>query len=107
MKDNQIIDDVIKFFGSQTKLATSLGLKQPAVSNWRNNRNGIGQINAQKIEIITNGKFKAIDLCPRLAEIEKLKTHTFLYKFGAIVGCTVYIFDLMTQLHFYDVRWII
>lgn len=73
MKDNQIIDDVINFFGSQAKLATSLGLKQPAVSNWRNNRNGIGQINAQKIEIITNGKFKAIDLYPRLAEIEKLK----------------------------------
>lgn len=74
MKDNQIIDDVIEFFGSQTKLAKILGLKQPAISNWRKKRNGIGHINAQKIEILTNGKFKAVDLCPRLAEIEQLKT---------------------------------
>ncbi|TWV81530.1 Cro/CI family transcriptional regulator [Moraxella sp. VT-16-12] len=72
---SKIIEDLIEHFGgTQENLATALKISQGTVTGWLNMKHGVSELNAQKIEKLTNGKFKAIDLCPRLAEIEKLKT---------------------------------
>lgn len=73
MSNSKIISDLIAHFGSQTKLANAIGVKQGAVTGWLNGKFGISESNALKIEIATDGKFRAIDLCPALAEIEQLK----------------------------------
>lgn len=69
---NPIIASVIDHFGGQAKMADLIGIGQGGISNWLNNKNGINERNALKIEKLTNGKFKAVDLCPRLKEIDDL-----------------------------------
>ncbi len=72
---NQIIQRVIAHFGSQDKLGKALDISQSAISQWLNNRCGIEPYNALKIEILTNGEFKALDLCPNAKdELDCLKT---------------------------------
>lgn len=51
-------DQVIKIFGSQAALADALGVKQPAVSNWKT-RGKIPHLQQLRIELITKGKLKA------------------------------------------------
>ena len=65
------IDQLIQHFGNQNTLAQKLGLSQGAVSQWRTDKSKISPENALKIEKITDGKFRAVDLCPRLAELDK------------------------------------
>jgi len=55
------IDQVIKHFGSQALLAEALGVKQPAVSNWKK-RGQIPHIQQLRIEHVTKGKLKATPL---------------------------------------------
>lgn len=62
---NQLIDDVIKFFGSQAKLAKALDVSQSAVSQWLNNRAKISADNAEDVEKLTGGKFTKSMLRPR------------------------------------------
>lgn len=75
---NEKVAALIKFFGNQEKLAKSIGVKQGSVTGWLNNKHGISRYNAEKIEVLTGGKFLAVDLCDKLAEhkqqLEKLKT---------------------------------
>lgn len=61
---NQLIDDVIKFFGSQAKLAKALDVSQSAVSQWLNNRAKISADNAEDVEKLTDGKFTKSMLRP-------------------------------------------
>lgn len=70
MNKDETIAKVIDFFGSQAKLAKAIGVEQGTVTGWLNRKHGINAINALKIEKATNGKFKAVDLCPKLREIE-------------------------------------
>lgn len=72
MKKNQKIADLIAKFGGQVKLGEALKVSQGTVTGWLNMKHGINSINAQKIEKLTAGEFKAVDLCPRLAEIEAM-----------------------------------
>lgn len=67
------IDALIQHYGNQELLAKALGVAQGAVSQWKTGKTAISPTNALKIEKITDGKFKAVDLCPQLIEIEKLK----------------------------------
>ncbi|MFA9487097.1 MULTISPECIES: transcriptional regulator [unclassified Moraxella] len=67
------IDALIQHYGSQELLAKALGVTQGAISQWKTGKTTISPTNALKIEKITDGKFKAVDLCPQLIEIEKLK----------------------------------
>lgn len=69
MSKNSIIADVIAEFGGQVKLAKEVGVEQGTVTGWLNNKHGMRETNALKIEKLTNGKFRAVDLCPRLAEV--------------------------------------
>ena len=68
-----IYKKIVEYFGSQVKTAELVGIKQPSVCAWLSGKAKMSAVNAQKIEKLTNGKFKAIDLCPHLAEIDNLK----------------------------------
>ncbi|OAV36044.1 hypothetical protein AO364_1212 [Moraxella catarrhalis] len=73
MKQKEIVKDLIAYFGTQTKLAEAIGVSQGTVTGWLNGTHGIRESNALKIEIVTQGQFKAIDLNPSLAKIKELK----------------------------------
>lgn len=60
MTEDQFFD-LIAHFGSQSKLAQELDVSRSAVSHWRE-RGVIPAAHAIKIEIITDGEFKAVDL---------------------------------------------
>jgi hypothetical protein len=51
---------VVKHFGSQVELANRLQIKQPAVSMWK--RRGIPLLQQLRIEVMTDGKFRAKSL---------------------------------------------
>lgn len=72
MSRNLMIERLIKHFGTQEKLAEAIKVRQGTVTGWLNNKHGISYFNARKIEKITNGEIKAIDLCPKFAELEDL-----------------------------------
>lgn len=55
-----MIDEIVTFFGGQTKLALLLGIDKAAISNWR--KEGIPPLRAIEIEKLSIGKFKAIDI---------------------------------------------
>ncbi|WP_440590608.1 transcriptional regulator [Rheinheimera fenheensis] len=61
--------DLIAYFGGQSIAAEQLGVKQPTVSGWLNGKHGMSPKTALKAERLTDGKFKAADLCPDLAEV--------------------------------------
>jgi DNA-binding transcriptional regulator YdaS (Cro superfamily) len=61
--------DLIDHFGDQTIAAEKLGVKQPTVSGWLNGKHGMSAKTALRAERLTDGKFKAADLCPELAEV--------------------------------------
>lgn len=69
----EVLLELIAEYGSQEKLARAIGVKQGTITGWIHGKHGINELNALRIEKMTNGKVKAIDLCPRLAEIEKIK----------------------------------
>lgn len=54
------IEDVLKYFESQSELARLLGLTRYSVSLWK--RDGIPPMRAIEIERLTNGHFKASDI---------------------------------------------
>lgn len=66
--------EVVNYFGNQVRTADKIGVKQPSVHAWLSGKAKMSSENALKVENLTNGKFKAVDLCPRLAEIEQIKT---------------------------------
>lgn len=72
---NQKIKEIITFFGTQQKLGSALGCSQTTVFKWLHNQMNITPLHALKIEKLTNGKFKAVELCPRLAELEQMTAH--------------------------------
>ncbi|OOS05973.1 Putative antitoxin of toxin-antitoxin system, YdaS/YdaT [Moraxella cuniculi DSM 21768] len=67
----EIIQKLINEFGTQIKLGKAIGISQSTIAGWLRLEHGISELTALKIEKITNGKFRAVDLCPRLAELDK------------------------------------
>lgn len=55
-----MIDEIVEFFGGQTKLALLLGIDKAAISNWR--KEGIPPLRAIEIEKLSDGKFKAVSI---------------------------------------------
>ena len=55
------MNDVIEYFGNQAELAKALRVDPAAVSQWVANEH-IPPRRAIEIEMLTDGKFKAIDL---------------------------------------------
>lgn len=56
------IRKVIAFFGTQKKLGDALGITNQFVSKWSTGVSNIPEIYAMKIEALTQGKFKAVNL---------------------------------------------
>lgn len=70
---NEYVSRLIEYFGGQDSLAKALNLSQSAVSQWLNQKTNMRELHARKIEKLTGGKFRAVDLCPALAEIEAME----------------------------------
>lgn len=68
-----IYRQVMEHYGTQQKMADAIGCSQTLVWRWLNGKATMPTHFALKVEKITGGKFKAVDLCPRLAEIENIK----------------------------------
>lgn len=70
MNLNSEIERLIDHFGgTQVSCGKVLGVKQATVWGWLNNRHGMDAITALKIENMTDGSFKAEDLCPKLKTV--------------------------------------
>ena len=67
--------DLVSYFGSQTETARRLGVKQPSVNAWLSGKAKMSSVTAVVAEEVTNGKFRAVDLCPQLKQsLQKAKT---------------------------------
>ena len=66
----QSYSQLVVHFGGQQKTADALGCTQPSVSAWLQGKANMSAPLALKAERITKGEFKAVDLCPALAELE-------------------------------------
>lgn len=54
------IKSLVAHFGSKSEICRQLGIERQNITQWE--RCGIPPIQAVKLEMITNGKFKAVDL---------------------------------------------
>ena len=63
-----IYKSLVAHFDGQANTAEKLGVKQGTVSGWVTGQHGMSAITATRAERVTEGKFKATDLCPSLAE---------------------------------------
>ncbi|MCU4582904.1 helix-turn-helix domain-containing protein [Acinetobacter gyllenbergii] len=70
---NNIYQRLVNHFGNQESTAKALLVKQPSVSNWVNEKKTMSERTALRAEKVTHGQFKAIDLCPALAEFNSLR----------------------------------
>lgn len=61
-----IFQELVSHFGTQTKTAEKLGVDQGTVSGWVRSKHGMSAVTALRAEAETEGKFKAVDLCPAL-----------------------------------------
>jgi len=65
--------ELVEHFGSQTLTAKALEIKQPSVKAWISGKTKMSEKIAIRAQVATNGKFKAVDLCPALKDsFEKL-----------------------------------
>lgn len=60
---------VAYFGGTQQATAEAINVRQSTVNAWLQGKHGISPITAMKIEKMTQGNFRAVDLCPSLAEV--------------------------------------
>lgn len=67
---NLEVKKLIDFYGGQVETAKELGRTQALISKLLNNKAKVSPLLALKAEKLTNGKIKAIDLCPRVKELE-------------------------------------
>lgn len=55
---------LVRHFGTQVTTAEQLGVDQTTVSGWVRGKHGMSPAVAVRAERLTNGAFKAADLCP-------------------------------------------
>ena len=60
-----ILDEIVEHFGSQSELARVLGIDRANVSMWMKDK-AMPSIHAINIEMLTDGKFKAVDIVYQL-----------------------------------------
>lgn len=56
-----MIEDIVKWFGSKSNMARTLGVDRSAVTHWVN-KGALPAYRAIQIESLTKGKFKAVDI---------------------------------------------
>lgn len=69
-----IYSELVSFLGGQVATAKALGVSQSNISGYINGRWNMSEMVALKAEKATNGKFKAVDLCPSLQNLIKSLT---------------------------------
>lgn len=57
---------LVDHFGGQENTALALKVKQPAVSGWVRGTKNMSELVAIRAQAATQGKFKAVELCPSL-----------------------------------------
>ena len=70
---NENVKQLISFFGGQTPAGDALGVSQGTVSGWLRNTHGMDAVNALKAEKISGGALVAVELCPRLKQLDEVK----------------------------------
>lgn len=65
---------LVEHFGSQKAAANALQVKQCTISGYVNGKWQMSEKVAARAQKVTDGKFKASDLCSSFKEIEKLYT---------------------------------
>ncbi|GAA0586458.1 Cro/CI family transcriptional regulator [Halomonas salifodinae] len=55
---------LVEHFDTQTNAAAALGVDQTTVSGWVRGKHGMSPAVALRAERLTEGKFKASELCP-------------------------------------------
>lgn len=65
-----------QLFSTQQEMADALCCSQPLVNKLLNGKAHMSAHIAMRAEKITDGKFKATELCPRLADLDKPKKET-------------------------------
>lgn len=60
------IKKLVDHFEDQVKTAKALGVSQSAVSQWITGASRMSALVAIRAERKTDGKFKAVDLCPEI-----------------------------------------
>lgn len=56
-----MIEQIVEWFGSKSKMARSLGVDRSAVTHWVN-KGSLPAYRAIQIEMMSNGKFRAVDI---------------------------------------------
>ncbi|MFC2996792.1 Cro/CI family transcriptional regulator [Acinetobacter sichuanensis] len=59
---------LVEHFGGQENTAKALQVRQPAVSAWVRGTRKMSELVAIRAQAVTNGEFKASELCPSLKE---------------------------------------
>ncbi|MFW2080671.1 Cro/CI family transcriptional regulator [Acinetobacter guillouiae] len=67
-------EDIVTHFGSQSSTAKALGVSQPSVYSWVKGLTEMSEKVAIRTQKVTDGKFKASDLCPSLRELEEINS---------------------------------
>lgn len=65
-------EEIVSHFGSQSSTAKALGVSQPSVYSWVKGLTEMSEKVAIRAQKVTEGKFKASDLCPSLRELEEI-----------------------------------
>jgi len=56
-----MIEEIIEWFGSKSKMAKRLGVDRSAVTHWQSKGN-LPPLRAIQVERMTGGKFRAVDI---------------------------------------------
>ncbi len=67
---NAIYRQLVEHFGTQELTAKALGVHQTTVSDWVRGKCGMGPIPAMTAEQVTDGAFRAVELCPALKRVK-------------------------------------
>lgn len=67
-------EEIVSHFGSQSSTAKALGVSQPSVYSWVKGLTEMSEKVAIRTQKVTEGKFKAADLCPSLKELEEINS---------------------------------
>ena len=69
-----IYQNLVEYFGGQVATAKALRVSQSNISGYTSGRWNMSERIAIRAEKATDGKFKAVDLCPTLKEFQSLST---------------------------------
>lgn len=68
----ELYKEIVEGFGTQGKAAKALEVSQPTVYKWVSGSGFMSAGTAIKVERLTDGKYKATELCPDLQDVEQL-----------------------------------